>query len=183
MTDLLALQKDFLKRHIKPGGIAVDFTMGNGHDTLWLSETVGASGKVYAFDVQQKAISSTRRLLEANGAPQNYTLIYDSHSECDSYIHERINAGVFNLGYLPGSDKKITTMCETTRAAVSSAINLLAPDGILLVAVYPGHAEGTAEGDMLAGMLSLYDRRRYCCSVFRIINSPTSPFFYTVESK
>ena len=33
MTDLLSLHKYFLSAHLKKGGIAVDFTMGNGHDT------------------------------------------------------------------------------------------------------------------------------------------------------
>ena len=124
-----------------------------------------------------------KNLLEEKALYHNYSLILDSHSECDKYIKTPIKAGVFNLGYLPGSDKKITTLHQTTRIAVEKAINLLAPDGILLIAVYPGHEEGTVEGNMLAEMLSQYNRRKYCCACFRILNSPISPFFYTVESK
>ena len=41
MVDLLTLHKQFLAPHIKKGSVAVDFTMGNGHDTLWLSNAVG----------------------------------------------------------------------------------------------------------------------------------------------
>ena len=33
MLDLMELEKGFLLKHIKKGGVAVDFTMGNGHDT------------------------------------------------------------------------------------------------------------------------------------------------------
>ena len=183
MTDLLELQKSFLLRHISEGDTVADFTMGNGHDTLWLSGTVGEQGKVYAFDIQPQALESTKNLLEEKAMYHNYSLILDSHSECDKYIKAPIKAGVFNLGYLPGSDKKITTLHQTTRIAVEKAINLLAPDGILLIAVYPGHEEGTVEGNMLAEMLSEYNRRKYCCACFRILNSPISPFFYTVESK
>lgn len=183
MTDLLELQKSFLLRHIGEGDTVADFTMGNGHDTLWLSNTVGKKGRVYAFDIQPQALESTRELLEREAVSRNYTLILDSHSECDKYIDTPIKAGVFNLGYLPGSDKKITTLHQTTRVAVEKAINMLAPDGILLIAVYPGHDEGTVEGNMLAEMLAGYNRRKYCCACFRILNSPISPFFYTIESK
>ena len=34
------------------GGIYVDATMGNGHDTLFLCELAGKSGTVWAFDAE-----------------------------------------------------------------------------------------------------------------------------------
>ena len=37
----MELEKGFLKKHIKKGGTVVDFTMGNGHDTAFLSHEVG----------------------------------------------------------------------------------------------------------------------------------------------
>ena len=55
MIDLLELQKHFILTHLKAGDIAVDFTMGNGHDTEFLSKTVGEQGHVFAFDVQEQA--------------------------------------------------------------------------------------------------------------------------------
>ena len=183
MLDLLELHKRFILEHLREGDVAVDFTMGNGHDTEFLSKTVGESGHVYAFDIQEQAVESTRKNLAAAGCPENYTLIHDSHHNVKNYVSEPIRAGMFNLGYLPGSDKKITTLHQTTRVAVEKAINMLAPDGILLIAVYPGHDEGTVEGNMLAEMLAEYNRRKYCCACFRILNSPISPFFYTIESK
>ena len=48
---------------------------------------------------------------------------------------------------------------------------------------YPGHAEGTREGEAIERMLADYDRRKICCSKFRIVNSPSSPFFFLVEKK
>ena len=59
MIDLLLLQKEFIMRHLAPGGVAADFTMGNGNDTAFLSRAVGESGRVYAFDIQSKALEST----------------------------------------------------------------------------------------------------------------------------
>ncbi len=184
MVDLIGLEKQFLKNHIKVGGTVIDFTMGNGHDTAWLSKQVGEHGRVYAFDIQEKALESTRSTLKAENCPDNCTLICDSHSNVLSYVSEKICAGVFNLGYLPGSgNKALTTMRPTTRAAVQAAISLLDDDGIVLIAVYPGHEEGKLEGQMLEEMLAQYDRRQICVSRFYLVNSPTSPFFFAVEKK
>lgn len=183
MLDILQTEKSFILQHLKEGDTAADFTMGNGYDTLFLSKTVGETGKVFAFDIQQSALESTEKRLKENGAPENYTLICDSHHRAKEYIQGKIKAGMFNLGYLPGGDKSVTTKRETTIAAVTAAIEMLDSDGILLIAVYPGHEEGEIEGELINEMLSLLDRKKYCCAKFRIINSPTSSYFYIVESK
>ena len=170
--------------HIRPGDTVVDFTMGNGNDTLFLSETVGKTGKVYAFDIQEDALTSTRAHLEEAGAPHNYTLICASHHLVKEYVREPIKAGMFNLGYLPRSGRKaVTTMRATTMPAVEAALDLLSDDGVLLVAVYPGHEEGNLEGQMLSEYFATLDRRKICVSRFQIINSPTSPYFFIAEKK
>ena len=184
MVDLLSLQKYFMLSHIKPADVVVDFTMGNGNDTLFLSETVGKEGHVYAFDIQEEALASTRMHLVEAGAPENYTLICASHHLVKEYVKEPIKAGMFNLGYLPRSGRKtVTTMRETTMPAVEAALDLLADDGILLVAVYPGHEEGNLEGQMLSEYFATLDRRKICVSRFQIVNSPTSPYFFIAEKK
>ena len=184
MVDLLELQKSFILTHLKEGDVAADFTMGNGHDTQFLCETVGESGHVYAFDIQQLALDSTKKRLTNAGLIDRATLILDSHSNAAKYIDRPLKASMFNLGYLPGSGKKeITTMRETTMPAVEFAIEHTAPDGIVLIAIYPGHEEGDAEGRMLYEKLGEYPRWNICCSIFRIINSPTSPYFYIIEKK
>ena len=86
MLDLLALQKELLLRHIRPGGVCADFTMGNGHDTLFLSRAVGETGRVYAFDIQPSALEHTAALLRQEHAPENVTLICDSHHHAAHYI-------------------------------------------------------------------------------------------------
>ena len=183
MIDLLGLHKEFLSRHIREGDAVADMTMGNGHDTLWLSDAVGENGKVFAFDIQTAAVESTRALLEREAKYRNYELILDSHSNVKNYVDLPIRAAVFNLGYLPGGDKSITTLLDTTLAAVAAAVDLLGADGIVLIAVYPGHAEGSREGAALEEMLAGYDRRKYCVSCVKIVNSPTSPYFIMIESK
>ncbi|MBQ7343361.1 MAG: methyltransferase domain-containing protein [Clostridia bacterium] len=182
MVDLVGLHKYFIMEHLTEGDVAVDFTMGNGNDTLFLSKAVGESGRVYAFDIQEDALTSTRAHLEANGAPENYTLICASHHRVKEFVNEPIKAGMFNLGYLPRSGRKaVTTMRETTMPAVEAALELLAPDGVLIVAIYPGHEEGALEGEMLREYFSGLSRFRICPSEFKILNSPTSPYFFLVE--
>lgn len=183
MVDLMSLEKQFLSAHISEGITAVDFTMGNGHDTLFLSNAIGESGKLYAFDIQEQAIENTRKLLQSEGKYNNYTLIKSSHSNVNEFVKEKFKAGVFNLGYLPGGDKRITTLRETTLVAVDKALELLDDDGIILIAVYPGHAEGETEGKLLTEKLSQLDRKKICVSRFTILNSPTSPYFIAIEKK
>ena len=182
MVDLVGLHKHFILEHIKEGDTVVDFTMGNGNDTLFLSKTVGKSGKVFAFDVQEEALESTRSHLLENGAPENYELILASHHRVKEFVKEPIKGGMFNLGYLPRSGKKaVTTMRETTMPAVEAAIELLAPDGALIVAIYPGHEEGALEGEMLREYFKTLSRFKICASEFHILNSPTSPYFFLIE--
>ncbi len=181
MLDLLNTQKHFIIPHIKRGGVAVDFTMGNGHDTVFLSRAVGKDGEVFAFDIQDEALASTKKLLEDSAAPNNYTLIKDSHHNVKNYVKTEINVGMFNLGFLPGGDKSITTLHDTTLPAVVSAIELLAKNGCLIIAVYPGHEEGSVEGRMVEELLSKYERTKLCIAKFSLVNSPTSPFFFIIE--
>ena len=56
---------------------------------------------------------------------------------------------MFNLGYLPGGNKKITTTVETTRKALDDAEKLLNQKGKILITVYPGHEEGEQESKFL----------------------------------
>ena len=183
MIDLLQLHKYFILNHLREGDVAVDFTMGNGYDTEFLCRTVGERGHVYAFDVQEQAVASTTARLAEVGCPQNYTLIHDSHHNVKNYVKGPIKAGMFNLGYLPGGDKSITTMRETTMPAIEAALDLLGPKSILSVAIYPGHEEGDAEGKMVSEYLSTLDRFRVSVAQIKIINSPTSPYFMVVETK
>lgn len=183
MIDLLDLHKHFILTHLHEGDVAVDFTMGNGHDTEFLSKTVGEYGHVFAFDIQEQALASTEEHLKETGCPENYTLILDSHHNVKKYVDVPFKAGMFNLGYLPGSDKSVTTMRKTTLPAIEAAISLMARDAVIIVAIYPGHPEGEAEGKEICEYLSGLSRHKVCATQVKILNSPTSPFFIVIENK
>ena len=184
MLDLLSLQKKFILDHLGEGDCAVDFTMGNGHDTVFLSKTVGETGRVYAFDIQEDALVSTERNLKQSGCPGNWKLIKASHDLADEYVKEKIKAGMFNLGYLPGAGRKtLTTKRATTLPAVKKALSMLDRDAVLLVAVYPGHPEGAEEGKELEAYFSTLSRFEYGIAEIKMLNSPDSPFFVVIETK
>ena len=88
---------------------------------------------------------------------------------------------MFNLGYRPGGDKSVHTMHESTLKAVTDAITLLKPGSVLVISVYPGHAEGQTEGEMLLEKLAGYDKKKFCVSHFHLVNSPDAPFVIAVE--
>ena len=181
MFQLLDIAKSFLAQaDIKEDGVLADFTMGNGHDTLYLCSLV-PKGKVYAFDIQPEAIENTRKRLVEAKVCATAELILDSHENANKYICESIDAGMFNLGYRPGGDKSMHTMRHSTLPAVKNAIDMLKKGGILVISVYPGHPEGRLEGEMLLDMLSEYDKMLYCVSHFHLVNSPDAPFIIAVE--
>ena len=140
------LAQELIRPFIREGDLVIDATCGNGHDTLFLAECVGASGKVLAFDVQEIAIASTKALLERSGLANRVEFYQESHAS----ISDRVQAGsttvvMFNLGYLPGADKEQTTRADETLTALAAASISLKPGGILSVVCYPGHDAGADE--------------------------------------
>ena len=63
----------------------------------------------------------------------------------DEKIDAKVKMVIFNLGYLPGGDKKITTNAKTTIIAIQKAYNLLLEGGKIFICIYPGHDEGNKE--------------------------------------
>ena len=155
------LARDALLRAVRKGDSVADATMGNGHDTLFLAELVGPEGHVYAFDIQENALESTRKLLSEHGMTDRVSLFLRSHAELSAAVPRSLSAVVFNLGWLPGGDHRITTLCASTREAVPAALDCLKPGGIVTICVYPGHAEGKKELEMLVPFVSSLSNREF----------------------
>ena len=155
------LARDVLIRTVQPGDTVIDATMGNGHDTQFLCNAVGPSGRVYAFDIQESAVSATDMLLRNNGLSDRAVLVCTGHERMDEYVKEKVSAVIFNLGWLPGGDHTITTLWETTKEAVSKSLDLLLPGGVLVICAYPGHSEGDRERRELSGLLSFLSNKTY----------------------
>ena len=119
----------------------VDATCGNGHDSLFLSGFENVS--LHCIDIQESAINSTKLRLSKQTNP-NTEFHHRSHDDL-SFIPGPIDLIVYNLGYLPGSNKKIITTKESTASSIKSAIKKLAPGGMISIMIYTGHSGGIDE--------------------------------------
>ena len=166
---------EMIESALGEGAIAVDATMGNGRDTLWLCERVGDGGRVYAFDVQAEAVERTRARLEEAGLYHRAVLLHRGHQHMAECVPEPADAIMFNLGWLPGSEHGVTTRVETTLAAADAALSLLKPDGIMTICVYPGHDEGRRELEALCRWASGLDPARWDALLKCYMNQPKDP--------
>ena len=158
-----------------PGMRAVDATMGNGGDTQRLCELVGEEGRVWAFDVQPGAVERTRARLEQAGLAGRATLLQVGHERMAEFVPQPVDLIVFNLGWLPGGDKTITTRVDTTLRALQTAIDLLKPAGLLTVCVYPGHPEGDRELKSVFQWAESLPPGRFCALRNAYVNQPKDP--------
>lgn len=178
------LAAEILQKAVLPGDTAVDATMGNGHDTLFLCRLVGGEGRVYAFDVQEKAVESTKKRLEEAGVLSRAALFCLGHEHMAEKVKEPVAAAVFNLGWLPGGDHSVTTRWETTRKAVESALFLLKPLGVLVICAYPGHPEGDRERAALTAFLSALPPQAFNVLHHRFLNAgPGAPECFAVQKQ
>ena len=137
----------FLRERVRAGDRVVDATCGNGNDTLLLAELVGPQGKVWAFDSQEAAITATDAALRAAGCREWVEMVSGGHERLAEHVTGPVSAVVFNLGYLPGGDKRFVTRPVSTRAALEQAASQIGPGGFVLVVVYTGHPGGDEEWD------------------------------------
>ena len=176
---------DLVRTHLKPGDTAFDGTAGNGHDTLFLAQCVGPTGRVLAWDIQPLAIERTAALLAKYGISWVELKLGD-HAEFETLLprvsdwpvrcgdtffnvseklfrHDlsdtlrnvspQFAAAIFNLGYLPASDRTISTTTTQSLRAISASVERLAPGGILTVLAYTGHAGGREEAEAIHNFL------------------------------
>jgi hypothetical protein len=169
-----------IEGRLRPGDVAVDATAGNGHDALFLAGKVAPDGHVHIFDVQEAALESTRRrLLEGGIAESGFTLIHGGHES----LAERLPASLrgvlrvvmFNLGYLPGSDKSVITETGKTMHAIRTALDWLMVGGLMTVVVYPGHDGGAEEAREVARLASELSPRHYEAQHLRPVNRQATP--------
>lgn len=177
------LTHELLSAYLRKGDIAIDATIGNGHDTAFLLEKVGKKGHVYGFDIQASAIESTRQ--QCTDA-ENLTLILDNHAKLADYIpsHEvgKIKVCMFNLGYLPGGDKTLITRSESTLQALDAASEVLMVGGILSVLAYPGHPDGDQETAQVADWCGKLSPDQFDCRVFDSdAENPQAPRLWLVD--
>jgi len=149
------LEHRLLAEVLREGDQVIDATCGNGHDTRFLARCVGPSGRVLAFDVQAAAIGAAARLAEESGLRDRIDFFHESHAGlAERAAPESIAAVMFNLGYLPGADREVTTRPEATLPALEAAARVLRPGGWLCVMAYSGHEGGPEEAAVVEGWMA-----------------------------
>ena len=147
--------------------VAIDATLGNGYDSLFLSPLFK---KVYSFDIQDLAIKrSKERLKECD----NIEIIQANHMYIDNFVKNKVDLVTFNLGFLPGSDKKICTNSYTTINAIKKSYELLNEEGMIIITTYSRHSGGSKEANDIDLFLEesnyKYDKKRFDYEIVYVI--------------
>lgn len=176
------------RRAVEEGGFAIDATVGNGHDTLFLAEQVGAEGRVLGFDVQSDALEEAHRRLESENAAAPVRLLRAGHETMNEHLDEnhggRVDVVMFNLGYLPGSNHEITTQPGSTRTALGHAVELIRPGGVITIVAYTGHEGGREEAETVARYVSDLNAQRFRSLSYHFVNQPNDPpELYVVQKR
>ncbi|MFD2446504.1 class I SAM-dependent methyltransferase [Bacillus sp. CGMCC 1.16607] len=184
---VLQFARSLMEKAIQPGDIAVDSTLGNGHDTLFLANLVGESGKVYGFDIQEQAILKSKQRLAEHHLENRAILFHKGHEHIQDLIppdyHGKVTAAIFNLGYLPGSDKSVVTKPDTTIAAIEQLLQIMASEGIIVLVIYHGHPEGATERDHLLQYVKNLDQQKARVLLYQFLNQQNDPPFIVAIEK
>jgi hypothetical protein len=177
----------------------IDATCGNGHDTLFLAQNLlknylpshddgsknHSENGIISLDIQKEAIESTWARLKENFDETQLDKIHlyqQSHASFPAiaFLHP-IKLIVYNLGYLPGSDKKLTTLVDTTLTSLEQATQLIIPGGMISVMCYPGHPEGKLEEQALLNLTGNLPRKQYLVCYHQWINKSASPSLILIK--
>lgn len=183
---VLPFSRTLMKMAIKHGDVAIDATIGNGHDTVFLAELVGENGHVYGFDIQEDAMEATASRLSKNGLSDRVTLFKESHENAAACLPEsavgNASAAIFNLGYLPGGDKEIVTKPQSTIHAIEQLFKVMKMGGIIVLVIYYGHRGGEIERDAVVEYVRQLDQKQAHVLQYQFLNQKNSaPFIIAIE--
>ena len=91
---------------------------------------------------------------------------------------------MFNLGYLPGGNKKITTTVLSTMKALEILLKEAQKHNMLIILVlYPGHPEGFIEANAVEEFANALDPGLFLVSTYRNSNQSLSPYLISITNK
>lgn len=183
--NVVSMSHMLLQPYVPSARVLIDMTCGNGHDTAFLASLMNEDAVLYAFDIQEQAIMQTKQRLYAQGLSDKHVIFRQgSHDELAAHIEEPVDMVVFNLGYLPSGDHAIHTKSETTIKAVKICLNKIAKNGIIMIAAYPGTADGAAEEAALRRFFQCVPQKEFDVSLWQPINQiHCPPVLYIVQKR
>ena len=183
---LTAAASSWIEVALFDGALAIDATVGNGYDALFLGHRVGPKGRVLGFDVQKAALAGAREILKFVGSIDHVSLIHDSHTRLADYLPAGalIHAAMFNLGYLPRGNRQIITRPETTVLALRSVLEHLAERGRVTLLVYRGHEGGVPEYQGVRKFLEELPEDEWLVEeLASTSDSPVAPRLFRIQRK
>lgn len=165
----------------------LDGTCGNGHDTLFLAETASpflqnhpqAQVNLLAFDIQATAVNNTRQRIQGQAFPQNLILSYFNEGHEQAARHCPPNAplilAVYNLGFLPGSDKTVITTPENSLASFQGLLSLMPPRGMFVIHAYGGHEGGFEEVEAVRHWAASLPENQWTARCYETITPVKNP--------
>jgi predicted methyltransferase len=181
--NVLEIARRLIAERVKEGEKAIDATMGNGNDTLFLAQLVGQEGRVYAYDIQPQAVERTTERLAREGVLERVQIHLASHEEM-SRLEQPVGAIMFNLGYLPGGNKDITTQAESTLRAIEAGLSLLRPGGIMTIMIYWGHEAGKVEKEVVEQYCQQLNQAEFLVLKYQYLNQQNqAPYLLAVERR
>lgn len=177
LASALHYSHTLLAQIVSEGDTVIDATVGNGYDTLFLADLVGDSGKVIGFDIQSQAILVTSKKLKEKNLLNRTALYQQGHETIETVLPEKltIKAAIFNLGYLPNSDKKLITKGKTTIKALSKILLHLEKGGRVILVVYYGHPGGLEEKESVETFVQALPQETYNVLSYQFINQKNAP--------
>ena len=176
ITDFTNLAHDIIDKYLKNKEIAIDCTLGNGFDTDFLAEKFN---QVIAFDIQEEAC--TRYTMKEKS---NVTVINDSHENILQHVYNNVDCIFYNLGFLPGGDKNITTEFKSTLISIDEGLKILNKGGFICITSYRGHDEGLYEYENVEKYLKELNKSKFGVMKHEVINrSNLSPILFVIEKK
>lgn len=148
VPDLSAVQlcHDFLRARLAPGGLYIDATCGNGHDTLFLCQLAGEHGQVLGLDIQPQAVANTNTRLQNAGFGAVGRAVLHDHADLAALAAPgTADCVLFNFGWLPGAEHAVHSTAEGSLPALRSALAALKPGGVLAAVLYSGKIIGDGE--------------------------------------
>lgn len=157
-----------------PGDSVIDATLGNGQDTFFLAGLLKGRGQLVGYDIQQEALNKTQQRLST--LPKNeQEIIFLKHQSHASFDESGVRLIVYNLGYLPGGNKGLTTLAETTLQSVAHALTIVKSGGAISITCYPGHEEGYREQNEIINFLKNIPSSDWNICFHQWLNRPSSP--------
>ncbi|MDR3215210.1 MAG: class I SAM-dependent methyltransferase [Bacilli bacterium] len=178
MSKALSIKKCahlMMKQYANTNGIALDMTLGNGFDTLFLSQYFK---DIIAFDIQEQAIIKSKELLKDIN---NVKIFHEDHYHFDRFILEKVDLIIFNLGYLPQGDHKITTIASHTIKSIKKGLTHLKLNGGMVIVIYPGHLAGYQEKKAINQLVAELDSKAYHITKYEVINNDDAPLVININ--